>query len=64
MSEFKVIYSKTFANENNMLLAEKIILSGLEKYKEQMNHDRFILPADKDIRFFKDVFDNVSKCFI
>ncbi len=25
ISEFKVVYSKSFANENNLLLAEKVI---------------------------------------
>ncbi len=29
-----------------------------------MNHDRFILPADKNISFFKSAFDNAIKCFI
>lgn len=28
-----------------------------------MNHDRFILPADKDISLLKNAFDNTSNCF-
>jgi hypothetical protein len=61
ISNFKIVYSISFDNENDMMLAEKIVLNRLEKFKEQMNHDRFILPVDKNISFFKDVFDNVLK---
>lgn len=64
MSNYKVIYTKSFNNEADMKFAESIVLNCLEKYKEQMNHNRFILPVDKDINFFKDVFDNASKCFL
>ena len=28
-----------------------------------MNHDRFILPVDKNINLFTDAFDNAHKCF-
>lgn len=63
MSNFKVIYSKSFKNEEDTEFAESIVLKILEKYKEQMNHDRFILPVDKNINFFKDAFDNAHKCF-
>ena len=64
MSNFKVIYSKSFKNEEDIEFAESIVLKILEKYKEQMNHDRFILPVDKNINFFKDAFDNAHKCFL
>ena len=63
MSNYKVIYTKSFKDEGDMNLAETIILHSLEKYKEQMNHDRFILPVDKNIDFYKLAFDNASKCF-
>jgi hypothetical protein len=64
LSNCRTIYSKTFNNIDDAEFAESIILNCLERYKDQMNHDRFILPVDKDIKFFTDVFDNASKCFI
>lgn len=64
MSNCKVIYSKTFNNIKDTEMAEKMVLHLLEDYKEQMNHDRFILPVDKDISLFKNVIDDVYKCFI
>ncbi len=57
------VHSIKLSNEHDTLLAEKVVLNCLEKYKEQMNRDRFILPADKDISFFKSAFDNALKCF-
>jgi len=63
VSNFRVVYYKSFKDEDDMEFAESIVLHSLEKYKEQMNHDRFILPADKDINYFKNAFDNASKCF-
>ncbi len=64
MSNYKVVYLKSFKNEDDMEFAESIVLNCLERYKEQMNHDRFILPVDKDISFFKLAFDNASNCFL
>ena len=63
MSNYRVIYLKSFKDEMDMELAESIVLHTLEKYKEQMNHDRFILPVDKDLNTFKVAFDNAFKCF-
>ena len=63
MSNYRVIYFKSFKDEIDMEFAESIVLHSLEKYKEQMNRDRFILPVDKDLTTFKIAFDNASKCF-
>ena len=63
MSEYKVIYTKSFKDETDMELAETIVLHKLAQYKEQINHDRFILPVDKDLNTFKVAFDNAYKCF-
>ena len=41
-----------------MDIAETIILSKLEKYREKANRDRFILPVEKDIKYFIDIIDN------
>jgi len=46
-----------------MEFVESIVLHSLEKYKEQMNQDRFIRPVDKDLNIFKVAFVNASKRF-
>ncbi len=63
MSNYREVYIKSFKDEIDMELAETIILHSLVQYKEQMNHDRFILPVDKDLNTFKVAFDNAYKCF-
>jgi hypothetical protein len=63
MSTYRVVYSKSFKNNSDTKYAELAILRALENYKEFTNHDRFILPIDKDIDYFKMAFDDVSKCF-
>ncbi len=40
-----------------MNLAEKIVLHKLEKCREVANRDRFKLPVDKDIEFFKNTIN-------
>jgi hypothetical protein len=40
-----------------MALAENIILDKLKPYQEKANRDRFILPIDKEINLFTDIFD-------
>ena len=42
-----------------MGLIEQIILDKLSKFREVENRDRFILPVDKDISFFINIFDSV-----
>ncbi len=37
--------------------AEALTLYKLDKYKEQANRDRFVLPLDKDISFFTEIID-------
>ncbi len=41
-----------------MELVERMVLSKLDEYKEKANRDRFILPLDKEINFFKDIINN------
>jgi len=40
-----------------MDLAENIILGKLKPYREKAIRDRFVLPIDKEINFFTDIFD-------
>lgn len=63
MSNYRVVYSKSFKDEIYMEFVESIVLHSLEKYKEQMNQDRFIRPVDKDLNIFKVAFVNASKRF-
>ena len=57
-AEHGVEYYKSCNNKENMDIAETIILSKLEKYREKANRDRFILPVEKDIKYFIDIIDN------
>jgi hypothetical protein len=59
ISDFEVVYYKSFSNEKIMKIAEDSILEKLINYKEVANKDRFILPKDKNISFFTDVFDKI-----
>jgi len=40
-----------------------MVLNKLNMYKEVANHDRFVLPIEKDISFFTNVIDNSIKFF-
>jgi hypothetical protein len=55
--DHEVIYYKTCNDENNMNLIENLVLTKMNNYREIANRDRFILPIDKDISFFKDIID-------
>ncbi len=57
--EHEVIYCKSCNNENEMILIEKMVLTKLDKYREQANRDRFILPRDKTVNYFINV---VNEC--
>jgi hypothetical protein len=62
-SEHEVIYYKGFESEEVMLLAEKMVLSKLDQYREQANRDRIILPIGEDIKLFTNIIDNACKFF-
>ena len=62
-SDHEVIYYKGFESEEVMLLAEKIVLSKLDQYREKTNRDRFILPIGKDIKLFTSVIDKTVVFF-
>ena len=55
----EVIYYKSCDNKTNMNLCEQSVLNKLDKYREVANRDRFVLPVDKDISFFINIFDAV-----
>jgi len=51
-TEHEIIYYRSCETEEDMNVAEFLVLNKMKNYKEQMNRDRFILPIDKDIQFF------------
>ena len=61
--EHDVLYFREFKNVNQLIVAEKMVLYKLDKYREQANRDRFILPEDKDISFFSSVIDEAVLWF-
>ena len=42
-----------------MNIAETMIFNKLKDYREQANRERFIIPPDKDIEYFKDIINKV-----
>ena len=59
----KVAYYKPCKNKYHMDITELMILYKLDNYRERMNRDRFILPVDKDINFFTDIFNEAVNWF-
>ena len=55
--DHSVIYYRECKNEEDMNVAENLVLSKLRDYREKANRDRFILPEDRDISFFTKVID-------
>jgi hypothetical protein len=58
LQNHEVIYSKSFKDEKQMKIGEDMVLSKLNIYKEIECRDRFILPVDKNITFFKMAIDD------
>ena len=61
--EHIVIYYKGFKNEKYMEIAENIVLTKLDCFREQANRDRFILPIGEDITFFTNEIDKCIEFF-
>ena len=61
--EHEVVYYKECKSEKDMNIIENMVLNKLNMYKEVANHDRFVLPIEKDISFFTNVIDNSIKFF-
>ena len=53
-----VVYYKECKGEDNMDIAETMVLTKLRDYREKANRDRFILPEDKEISFFIGAIDD------
>ena len=53
----EIIYYRSCNSAKQMNHIEKCVLTKLDRYREVANHDRFILPENKDISLFTNVFD-------
>ena len=47
-----VVHYRECKNENDMAIAETMILGKLRDFREQSNRDRFVLPENRDVSFF------------
>lgn len=52
-----VVYYRECGSEEDMTLAETMILHRLGAYREQSNRDRAVLPVDQEVSFFTTVMD-------
>ena len=55
--EHIVIYTISCSSETNMNALETLILNQLSECRECGNRERFILPENKTIDYFKNMFD-------
>ena len=59
-NEHEVIFYQDCGDEETMNTLEPIIFNKLKDFREQANRERFNLPENKNIDFFK---DTIKKCF-
>jgi prophage antirepressor-like protein len=61
--EHDIIYYKECGSRSIMDLTEKMVFAKLDKYREQLNRERFILPEGYDISLFTKTIDDCVKFF-
>ena len=57
--EHEVIYYQECSDEDKMNIVETTVFNKLKEYREQANRERFILPENKEIEYFKDTIKKV-----
>ena len=57
--EHEVIYYEECPDEEKMNIVETMVFNKLKEYREQANRERFILPKDKNIEYFKETIKKV-----
>ena len=57
------VYYKAFNTEQQMIVAEDMVLEKLYVYRAKESKDRFILPAGKDIKLFTKAIDDAVNFF-
>jgi hypothetical protein len=53
--EHEVMYYEECPDSESMAIVETLVFQKLKKYREQANRERFILPKEENIDFFRDV---------
>jgi hypothetical protein len=53
--EHEVVYYQECPDEDIMNIVESLVLKKMEKYREQANRDRFVLPEGEDVEIFKEI---------
>lgn len=59
--EHEIIYYRECKDEESMGIVENMVFYKLREYRETANRERFILPEDKEITFFKEIIDECVK---
>ncbi len=59
--EHEIIYYKECKDEESMGIVENMVFYKLREYRESANRERFILPEEKEIKFFKEIIDECVK---
>jgi hypothetical protein len=57
--EHEVIYYQECSDEDKMNIVETTVFNKLKECREQANRERFILPENKEIEYFKDTIKKV-----
>ncbi len=63
-AEHEVVYYKSCKSEEDMNVIELMVINKLKDYKEKANRDRFILPINKNIKFFTDIIDKSIEFYL
>jgi hypothetical protein len=63
-AEHEIVYYKSCNNEETTNVAELAVLAKLKMFKEKANRDRFILPPNKEIKYFINIIDKTIKFLI
>jgi hypothetical protein len=61
--EHEVVFYQECGDEETMTLVENMVFHQLEKYREQANRERFILPKTEEIELFKNIINKSIEFF-
>jgi hypothetical protein len=61
--EHQVVYYGQCRDENTMGIVETMVFSQLEKYREQANRVRFLLPEKEEIELFSNIIKKSIEFF-
>jgi hypothetical protein len=61
--EHTVVYFRECKSEEDMDLAEKMVFRRLAECRPDKNRERFVLPEERDVTWFKEVVDECAAFF-